>query len=341
MPHHPDHRAVVITGASSGVGRAAAHAFARRGANIVLCARGPEALQETAAECRRMGAAAVVIPTDVRDPQAVQRLARMAAETFGGIGVWINNAGTGAVGAYWEVPLEAHRATIETNLLGCIHGSHAALPYFVERGRGVLVNNVSIGGFVPTPYAAAYAASKFGIRAFSDSLRQELARWPDVHVCAVYPYFLDTPGVQHAANYTGRRLKPAPFVYQPEVVAETMVRLVERPRPQTLVGAMAKLGKLQHQLAPGLVEWALARGMEAYFSFAGQAPVTDGAIFEPMRRPMQLHGGWRHPLRRAGAAAALGLAAAGLVGARLRRRRAEDERQRASSRSISRRFAAS
>ena len=338
MPHHPDHRAVVITGASSGLGRAAAHAFARRGANLVLCARGPEALQETAAECRRMGAAAVAIPTDVRDPQAVRRLARMAAETFGGIGVWINNAGTGAVGSYWEVPIEAHRATIETNLLGCIHGAHAALPYFVERGRGVLINTVSIGGFVPTPYAAAYAASKFGIRALSDSLRQELARLPDVHVCAVYPYFLDTPGVQHAANYTGRRLKPAPFVYRPEAVAETMVRLVEQPRPQVLVGVMAKLGKLQHQLAPGLVEWALARGMEAYFSMAGQVPVTDGAIFEPMHQPMELHGGWRHPLRRASVAAALGLAGAGLVGAWLRW--AGDDRQRPSSRSTSRRFAA-
>jgi short-subunit dehydrogenase len=339
MPHHPDHRAVVITGASSGVGRATAHAFARRGANVVLCARGPEALQETAAECRRMGAAAVAIPTDVRDPQAVRRLARMAAETFGGIGVWINNAGTGAVGRYWEVPLEAHRAAIETNLLGCVHGAHAALPYFVERGRGVLINNSSIGGFVPTPYAAAYAASKFGIRALSDSLRQELARWPDVHVCAVYPYFLDTPGVQHAANYTGRRLKPAPFVYRPEVVAETMVRLVEHPRPQAVVGAMAKLGKLGHQLAPGLVEWTMARGMEAYFSVAGQVPVTDGAIFGPMRERKAVHGGWRHPLRRAGAAAALGMAGAGLLGAWLRR--AGDDRQRASSRSTSRRFAAS
>jgi short-subunit dehydrogenase len=339
MPHHTDHRAVVITGASSGLGRAAAHAFARRGANLVLCARGPEALQETAAECRRMGAAAVAIPTDVRDPQAVRRLARMAAETFGGIGVWINNAGTGAVGSYWEVPIEAHRATIETNLLGCIHGAHAALPYFVERGRGVLINTVSIGGFVPTPYAAAYAASKFGIRALSDSLRQELARWPDVRVCAVYPYFLDTPGVQHAANYTGRRLKPAPFVYRPEVVAEAMVRLVEHPRPQAVVGALAKLGKLGHQLAPGLVEWTMARGMEAYFSVAGRAPVTEGAIFEPMREPKAVHGGWRHPLRRAGVAAAVGLAGAGLLGAWLRH--AEDDRQRASSRSMSRRFAAS
>lgn len=145
-----DH-AVVITGASSGIGRATAHAFARTGARLVLCARGQEALNEVVRECRELGAPAIAIPTDMRDADAVQRLARMAAETFGGIAVWVNNAGGGAVGRFWEVPLEAHRATVELDLLGYMHGAYAALPYFLNQGRGVLINTNSVGGFVPTP----------------------------------------------------------------------------------------------------------------------------------------------------------------------------------------------
>src|SRR5690606_29452779 len=132
--------------------------------------------------------------------------AEEAARRLGGIDVWVNNAGVGAVGRFEEIPLEAHRRTIETNLMGYLHGAHAALPFMLRQGRGVIVNNVSIGGFVPTPYAASYGASKFGARAFSNALRQEL-KGTGIQVCAVYPFFMDTPGVQHGANYTGRKLQ--------------------------------------------------------------------------------------------------------------------------------------
>lgn len=312
MPH-PMQRAVVITGASSGVGRAAAYAFARLGAKLALAARGAEALREAAEDCRRLGGQAIAVPTDTRDPEAVHRLAGIAAETWGGIDVWVNNAGTGAVGRYWEVPLEAHRAVIETNLLGYMHGAYAALPYFLDQGRGVLINNISIGGHVPTPLAAAYAASKFAVRAFSASLRQELAPWPGIRVCAVYPYFLDTPGVQHAANYTGRSLKPAPIVYPPERVAEVIVRLAERPRNEVVVGAMAKLAVLQHRLLPGLVEWGIARSGMVYLDHADPAPITQGRVFAPLPAPMRVHGGWRRPGERTAVLALVGLAAAGLA----------------------------
>jgi short-subunit dehydrogenase len=280
----------------------------------VPAARGPDALHETADECRRAGASVVTVATDVRDPEAVQRLAQVAADTFDGIGVWVSNAGTGAVGRFWEVPLEAHRRTIETNLLGAVHGAHAALPHFLRQGRGVLINVNSIGGFVPTPYASAYAASKAGLRAFSDSLRRELAGFPSVHVCDVFPYFMDTPGVQHAANYTGRALKPAPIVDAPEHTAEIIVRLAAHPRPRTVVGPLARLARLGHAVAPAPVEWGLARAIEAYLAgVAAPAPITEGSMFEPMRRPMEVHGGWRRPDERLGAVAGLGLVAVGLA----------------------------
>jgi short-subunit dehydrogenase len=133
----------------------------------------------------------------------VQDLADRAAARFGGIDVWVNNARIGAVGRFHEVPIEAHRKVIETNLLGYMYGASAVLPYFIGQRSGVLINNVSVGGFLPTPYAASCAASKFGARVFSNSLRQELRRWPDIHVCALYPFFMDTPG-----SSTGGRTTP-------------------------------------------------------------------------------------------------------------------------------------
>lgn len=304
--------AVVITGASSGVGRAIAHAFARRGANLVLVARAPGPLEDAAGECETLGGRALAFPADVADPDAMRRAADVAVGRFGGLDVWVNNAGLGVVGRFHEVPLEAHRRVIETNLLGYIHGAHAALPHFIEREQGTLINNVSIGGFIPTPYAAAYAASKFGVRAFSNSLRQELRAWPDIHVCAVYPFFMDTPGVQHGANYTGRALQPAPPVYAPERTAEAIVHLVARPRREVMVGAVTRLARLEYQLAPSVVEWGVARFIEAYLRRAERSPVTAGNLYEPMPGQARLYGGWRWSLPRGSTRAALAL---GLIGA--------------------------
>ena len=306
---------VVITGASSGVGRSTAHAFARRRARLALAARARGPLEETARECREQGGQAITVPTDVTDSNATGHLADEANRRLGGIDVWVNNAGVGAIGRFDEVPIEAHRRTIETNLIGYMNGAHAVLPHFKRQDRGILINNVSIGGFVPTPFAAAYAASKFGVRAFSNSLRQELGRWPGIQVCAVYPYFMDTPGVEHGANYTGRALQPAPPVYAPETTAKAIVSLVEHPRRQVIVGVVAKLAALEYSLAPTLTEWALGRFTELYLAQADWSPDTDGNLNEPMPDRYRLHGGWRWSWPRGWSGGALALCAVGGVAA--------------------------
>ena len=178
---------VVITGASSGIGRAAALAFARRGASVILAARRAEELDDLARECRSLDGKALPVRTDVTDPDAVFGLAKAADDAFGRIDVWINNAGSGVFGPYQDAPLDLHRRTIELNLLGGMYGAYAVLPYFLRQGSGTLITNISLGGWAPAPFAAAYSASKFGLRGFTASLRQELRRYPHIHVCSVFP----------------------------------------------------------------------------------------------------------------------------------------------------------
>jgi NAD(P)-dependent dehydrogenase (short-subunit alcohol dehydrogenase family) len=151
------------------------------------------------------------VPTDVTDAAAMCRLADAAASAFGGIDVWINNAGMSMWGPFEAIPLEAQARLLEVNLLGAINGAHAVLPHlFARGGRGVIINTVSISGRVPTPWASTYTATKFGLAGFTDALRYELAAHSAIEVCGIYPAFTDTPTSLHSANYTGRSLRPVP-----------------------------------------------------------------------------------------------------------------------------------
>ena len=286
-------KTVVITGASSGIGRAAAMAFAQNGANLVLAARREDVLTSVAAACTAFGVKAIAVKTDVADAEAMKQLAATAAQFGGNIDIWINNAGIGSVGEFTQTPISAHQRVIETNLLGYLHGAHAVLPYFKRQLHGVLINTNSLGAWIAQPYSVAYAASKFGLRGFSEALRGELIRFPHIHICDIFPGFIDTPGFQHGANYVGRPIKPIPPVYDARRVAKAMVSLAVHPKNAVTIGASAVFFKLANTLFPRVTQKVLVTLMDFYFKRSKPVPVSDGSIFNTDTADTGIDGGWR------------------------------------------------
>lgn len=282
-------RTIVVTGASSGLGRATALALARRGEQLVISARSAEVLEEVAAECRALGAVVVVKPADVRIEEEVRAVLASAVQHFGSVDVWINNAGTTLFAPLEQGDFAAHRNVIETNLFGAIHGARAVLPLFLERRRGILINVGSILSSIGQAFVPAYVISKFGVRGLSEALRVECADHPDIHVCTLLPYAIATPHFENGANWLGRKAHPVPPVLDPEHVASVLVSLIDRPRRVRHVPRIACLGLALHAVIPRRVERTLLEVLRRWHLGEAEAP-SEGNLQEPRADHAAVHG---------------------------------------------------
>lgn len=273
-------KVVVITGASSGLGRAAAIEFARHGCRLALGARRLNELEVTATKCREAGSPEVIVAaTDVTVERAVQNLADLAVAEFGRIDVWVNNAGVTTFAPIEDGPFEIHQRVIETNLFGAIYGARAVLPVFKRQESGVLINVGSMLSKVANPYVPAYVMSKFGVSGLTDALRTELADYSNIHACTLLPYAFDSPHFESGANLMGVAVHPMPPQQSPEDVARALVSLARSPRRQRYVPRYARLAVLLHALMPQAVErFSLHTISEWHFGFAPEGAST-GNLF--------------------------------------------------------------
>jgi short-subunit dehydrogenase len=290
-------RTYVITGASSGFGRGAAVRAGALGANVVLAARRAELLEEVAGEVRAAGGRALVVPTDVSDSAAVERLAKAAVARFGRIDVWVNNAAVGSVGSFERVPVADQARIIDVNLKGVVYGAHAAMRRFVAQGYGTLVNVGSVESVVPLPYQATYTATKYGVLGLARAINEEMRLKrlnKRIRVATVMPFAADTPFWTHAANYSGRR--PQMIMLDPaDKVAEAIVWASVHPREELPVGWKAQGAVSAHNLFPDLTEVVAANiyhDAQMRDAPAG-VPDTTGSLYSPMEAGRGVDGGVR------------------------------------------------
>jgi short-subunit dehydrogenase len=292
----------VITGASSGFGRGVALRLAALKANVVLAARRTDVLNEVAGQANAAGGQALVVTTDVSNPQDVRKLADAAVQRFGRVDVWINNAAVGAIGAFDTIPLEDHARVVDVNLKGVIYGSHIALQQFRKQRAGVLINVRSVESEVPQAYYASYAATKAAVLSLGRTLNEETRlsgmRGP-IAVATVMPWAADTPFFQHAANYTGRTAR-MPAMDGPDKVVEYIVHASLHPSEEVPAGWKARAAIWSHHIAPDLTERVsanVAHTSQMEKAPPGQAP-TPGSLYQPMQAGTGVDGGVRARMER-------------------------------------------
>ncbi|MGU9939695.1 SDR family NAD(P)-dependent oxidoreductase [Empedobacter brevis] len=288
-------KTAVITGASSGVGLATAHLFAQNGYQLVLAARGVEGLEKAVSECNAFGGKAVYKSTDVSNTNEVKDLVEFALKEFGRIDVWVNNAGVMASGKFEEIPMDINEQVIKTNLMGYMHGAYYVLPVFKEQNQGILINNVSIGGYMPAPFSSVYSATKTGIKGLMSGLQSEYSVYPEIHICNVYPQVQQSTGNMHSAKFSGLDFKIPPFASDPKDTAKAIYNLIDKPKNDTFPDATSFMLKLAHGAFPETFT-NLTTGVLRLMMKVKKGKADEGNVLEPSTDPHAIYGQMAIPI---------------------------------------------
>lgn len=279
--HWADAPVAVVTGASAGVGRAVAVAFARDGWRVALIARGRERLASAAREVEAAGGAALVIAADVADADRIETAAAQVVEAWGRIDVWVNNAMASVFGPIATLSPDEIRRVTEVTYLGQVHGTLAALRHMRTRNAGTIVQIGSALSYRSIPLQSAYCAAKFAVRGFTDSLRSELQHENSrIRLTMVQLPAVDTPQFDWARSHLTRRLQPVPPIHEPEPVAEAILRAAREAPRECWIGGPTIQAILGTMVAPGLLDRMMARRAWDGQMTDEPARPRDGNLFE-------------------------------------------------------------
>jgi len=283
---------VVVTGASSGVGRAIARAFGRARSRVGLIARTREALENAAREIHEGGGEALVLPLDVSDARAVQQAADEVAAKWGRIDTWVNDAMVSVFSPVSQTTPEEYRRVTEVNYLGTVHGTLAALRHMRATGEGTIIQIGSALVYRSIPLQSAYCASKAAIRGFTDSLRCELVHEKSrIRVTMLQLPAVNTPQFEVVRTRLPRHPKPVPPIYQPEAIAQAVLRVAAKPVREMWLAPSAIAAIVGQRLAPGLLDRYLGRrGYEAQQTGEPVAAGRPDNLFAPLPGDRGAHG---------------------------------------------------
>jgi NAD(P)-dependent dehydrogenase (short-subunit alcohol dehydrogenase family) len=283
---------VVVTGASAGVGRATVRAFADRGASIGLLARNREALEAARQEVEERGGRALVLPTDVADPDQVEAAAEAVERELGPIDVWVNNAMASVFSPVLEMKPEEYRRVTEVTYLGYVWGTLSALRRMVPRDRGSIVQVGSALAYRGIPLQSAYCGAKHAIQGFCDSLRSELIHdGSQVRLCMVQMPALNTPQFGWVKSRLPRKPQPVPPIFQPEVAARAIVWAADHDRREVYVGWPTVKAIVGDKIAPGFADRYLAKNGYDSQQYDGLAdPHRADNLWEPVPGDHGAHG---------------------------------------------------
>ncbi|MFL6528516.1 MAG: SDR family oxidoreductase [Chthoniobacterales bacterium] len=275
---------VVVTGASAGLGRAIAHAFAREGARIGLLARGRAGLEGAKREIEQLGGEALIVPTDVADAAAVEAAAAQVEDKFGPIDIWVNNAMCSVFSPVKQMQPDEYKRVTEVTYLGFVYGSLAALKRMLPRDRGVIVQVGSALAYRGIPLQSAYCAAKHAIQGFCDSLRCELLHdKSNVRVVMVQMPAMNTPQFDWVKSRLPRKAQPVPPIFQPEVAADAVVYAAHSNRREVYVGGPTVEAVVGNKIAPAFADWYLSRNcFDAQQTDEPENPSRADNLYEPV-----------------------------------------------------------